>query len=94
MSHLKYYTYPGGEDLTNTFGYSQSVNINGVIEISGQGGWSPPLPLYTAEANNLTSGIPVETSPRTSTNISTKPSKTSNRHSKPRAGKAGTKYTA
>jgi enamine deaminase RidA (YjgF/YER057c/UK114 family) len=44
MSHLKYYTYPGGEDLTNTFGYSQSVNINGVIEISGQGGWSPPLP--------------------------------------------------
>jgi len=41
MSHLKYYTYPGaGETLTNTFGYSQSVNINGVLEISGQGGWS------------------------------------------------------
>jgi enamine deaminase RidA (YjgF/YER057c/UK114 family) len=40
MSHLKYYAYKGaGEDMTNKFGYSQSVNINGVIEISGQGGW-------------------------------------------------------
>jgi enamine deaminase RidA (YjgF/YER057c/UK114 family) len=40
MSHLKYYTYDGtGEFLTNTYGYSQSVNINGVIEIAGQGGW-------------------------------------------------------
>ena len=39
MSHLKYHTYSGlGEYLTNNFGYSQSVLINGVIEISGQGG--------------------------------------------------------
>jgi enamine deaminase RidA (YjgF/YER057c/UK114 family) len=28
--------------MTKNFGYSQSVNINGVIEISGQGGWYPP----------------------------------------------------
>lgn len=46
MSHLTYYSYEGtGEYMTETFGYAQSVCINGVIEISGQGGWYRPSSL-------------------------------------------------
>src|SRR5271170_2083169 len=46
MAHLKYYSYAGhGEFMTKNFGYSQSVNINGVIEMAGQGGWLTPRTL-------------------------------------------------